>query len=72
MAIDPGVGAVAGAGINAVSGLLDGYLNRQYNEQQVNKQWSRMLDQWHRENAYNTPSAQVARMKAAGTKPPPF
>lgn len=69
MAIDPGTAYVATAGVNAATGLLDGYLNRRYNERQVDKQWSRMLDQWHRENAYNHPSAQVARMKEAGLNP---
>lgn len=39
--------------------------NRQLAEMQ--NQWN--IEQWNRENAYNTPQAQMARLKAAGLNP---
>lgn len=44
-------------------------LNRAYNLNlaKMQNQWS--IEQWNRENAYNSPQAQIARMKAAGLNP---
>lgn len=44
-------------------------LNREYNLNlaKMQNQWS--VEQWNRENAYNSPQAQIARMKAAGLNP---
>lgn len=39
----------------------------QTSEREASQQWN--LDQWNRENAYNDPSAQRARMDAAGFNP---
>lgn len=39
----------------------------QTSEREASQQWN--LDQWNRENAYNDPSAQRARMEAAGLNP---
>lgn len=44
-------------------------LNRQYNLNLAKKQNQWSIDQWNRENAYNTPSAQRQRMAAAGLNP---
>lgn len=41
--------------------------NFQTSEREASQQWN--LDQWNRENAYNDPSAQRARMDAAGFNP---
>lgn len=43
--------------------------NREFqtSEREASQQWN--LDQWNRENAYNDPSAQRARMEAAGFNP---
>jgi hypothetical protein len=43
--------------------------NREYATWQMNtqRQWS--LDDWHRQNAYNTPAAQMDRFRAAGLNP---
>lgn len=41
--------------------------NFQTSEREASQQWN--LDQWNRENAYNDPSAQRARMEAAGFNP---
>lgn len=42
---------------------------RQYNSALASRQNQWNIDQWNRENAYNTPAAQMARMKAAGLNP---
>lgn len=44
-------------------------LNRQYNLNLAKQQNQWSIDQWNRENAYNTPSAQRQRMAAAGLNP---
>lgn len=41
--------------------------NFQTSEREASQQWN--LDQWNRENEYNDPSAQRARMEAAGFNP---
>lgn len=41
--------------------------NFQTSEREASQQWN--LDQWNRENAYNDPTAQRARMEAAGFNP---
>lgn len=42
---------------------------RHYNSALAAKQNQWNIEQWRRENAYNTPAAQMARMKAAGLNP---
>lgn len=42
---------------------------RQYNSALASRQNQWNIDQWNRENVYNTPAAQMARMKAAGLNP---
>ena len=43
--------------------------NREYNLMLAQQQNAWNVEQWERENAYNDPSAQMARMKAAGINP---
>lgn len=43
--------------------------NREFNEKMMHLQNQFAVENWERENAYNTPSAQMARMKAAGVNP---
>lgn len=43
--------------------------NRQYNLMLAKQQNQWNLEQWNRENAYNDPSAQMARLKNAGLNP---
>ena len=40
-----------------------------YNKQLQDYAYSQNLEQWNRENAYNSPSAQMARFSAAGLNP---
>ena len=74
------LGSVAAAGINAwqsnqntdksiAAQQEENRKNREYNLKlaQMQNQWN--LEQWQRENEYNSPSAQMARMRAAGLNP---
>lgn len=55
------IGAAASAGSQARANNMNLQIMREQN------QWN--LEQWQRENAYNLPSAQMARLKAAGLNP---
>lgn len=63
--IGSAVGAVVGAGLNMLSTVFQ---NR-YNRKQADKEYQRNLEQWNRENEYNSPSAQMQRLKEAGLNP---
>lgn len=43
--------------------------NRQFNSAQAYLAYQRSVEQWKRENAYNTPAAQRGRLQAAGMNP---
>ncbi len=62
--ISGGASAVNSAG-NIISQLLANHQNEKLAEKQ--NQWN--LQQWQRENEYNTPANQVARLKEAGINP---
>jgi len=51
-------GATAGGGLNAIT---QGFMNRR------SRKWS--LEMWNRQNAYNTPAAQMQRFRDAGLNP---
>lgn len=70
--IEAGIGA--GAGI--VGGIVDMFGGKSANEQNFEYQQKLMnmqnafnVDMWNRQNAYNDPSAQMARLRAAGLNP---
>lgn len=44
-------------------------LNNEWSAKQVDKQIAYNYDMWQKQNAYNTPSSQVARLKQAGINP---
>lgn len=56
-------------GFNAVSQLLTNHFNRKFAAQQAKLQNQWNIDQWNRENAYNTPAAQMQRFIQAGLNP---
>lgn len=58
----PGVGTLAGAGLNAVGSALGSSIN-----QADDRSYAQQL--WNQQNAYNDPSAQVERLKKAGLNP---
>lgn len=58
-------GAVVGTGANIVSTAMTNQANERMQHQQ--NAWN--LEQWNRNNEYNSPAAQLQRMKAAGLNP---
>lgn len=74
--MDPGIGAVIGAGINAGSNVLGNILNwfsgqnaNSENRELMREQNRWALQMWQRNNEYNSPQAQMARLRAAGINP---
>lgn len=74
--IDPVTGSLLSAGIGALGGVF-GSLFGKKSQDDTNKasmelaeyQYSKNLEMWNRQNAYNTPANQVKRIKAAGLNP---
>lgn len=58
-------GAVASQGLNIISTAMTNRANERMQQQQ--NAWN--LEQWERNNAYNSPAAQMQRLKAAGLNP---
>lgn len=58
-------GAVATQGLNIISTAMTNEANERIQQQQ--NAWN--LEQWHRNNEYNSPAAQMQRLKAAGINP---
>lgn len=50
-------------------GILNGILNRRYGREMAKYAYDQELAQWNRENQYNSPSAQMERLKEAGLNP---
>lgn len=44
-------------------------MNNEFNERMMQKQMNYNTDMWNKQNEYNSPTAQVARLKAAGLNP---
>lgn len=75
-----GAAGIIGAGISAVGSLFSSgqsYKNQkkllnqqnQYNREMADLAYERDLDMWNRQNAYNSPTEQMERLKAAGLNP---
>lgn len=70
------LGAIIGGAASLAGGIagLFGQKKQQEENREYNKELARMqnqwnLEQWQRENVYNTPAAQRARLRAAGMNP---
>ena len=64
-------GAIS-AGASVLGNLFNWFQTdrqRDYEREMQDRQWQMALEQWNRENAYNMPSAQMARLRAAGINP---
>jgi len=59
----------AGQGINAFAQGKMNRKTREWNEKMYARQRADALTDWRMQNEYNTPAAQMARMKAAGLNP---
>lgn len=74
-ALAAGISATASTGAAIAGGkanrrgvkLAHDQMNWQTQEREASQQWT--LDQWNRENEYNSPAAQAARLIAAGFSP---
>lgn len=64
-----GAGAVAAAGLNALSASNLNKKNREFQYSMQQRQQDYALQNWERQNQYNLPVNQVARLKAAGLNP---
>lgn len=64
-----GIGGLASSIINPILQLITNRSNRLFAEEQakLENQWN--IEQWNRENAYNTPAAQMQRYIDAGLNP---
>ncbi|UPW41452.1 DNA pilot protein [Dipodfec virus UA23Rod_1363] len=74
------VASLIGSGISSLGGLFSSGLSyrsqkkllrqqNEYNLDMANFAYDRDLDMWNRQNVYNSPSEQMARLKAAGLNP---
>lgn len=65
-----GTGAgLLGSAINAASTARQNRLQREWNEKMYGIQRADSLADWNMQNEYNSPTAQMARLKAAGLNP---
>lgn len=76
MPIDPVTGSLVAAGIAAASqgtnAMVQGKLNRktrEWNEKMYDRQREHALADWARQNEYNSPLAQMQRLREAGLNP---
>ncbi|UYD39260.1 MAG: DNA pilot protein [Wigfec virus K19_180] len=75
--MDPITGAaLIGAGISATGSAANAYAQgkmnkktREWNEKMYAKQREDNLSQWHMQNDYNSPTAQMARLRESGLNP---
>lgn len=71
--MDPIIGAaLLSTGVNLVSGMLQSNAQEEANATNIqlareNRAWQEQM--WNKQNAYNTPAAQIERMRAAGLNP---
>lgn len=72
MALTPGqqIGVnAASSAIGGVIGLAGAALQHKYNKELAEYQYDKNLEMWEKQNAYNAPSAQRARLEDAGLNP---
>lgn len=75
-----GAGSLLTSGINAIAGAIQNKKNREHEKEMMYLEdsiadenaavaYQRQLDMWNKQNDYNDPSAQVARLRRAGLNP---
>lgn len=80
MAIDPVTIAAVGGILNTAGNMVQGRANRKHQKKMLDRQqaflkaeselaYQRSVEDWHRQNAYNSPEAQMQRLKDAGLNP---
>lgn len=68
-ALVAGAASVVGTGVNAYAQGKMNKKTRRWNEKMYGIQRADALSDWNMQNAYNSPEAQMARLKAAGLNP---
>lgn len=63
------MGAAAAAAIQGGSGIIGTSLSALYNRRAYEREHADKIQDWYRENQYNSPAAQMSRLKAAGLNP---
>ena len=63
-----GEGAI-GAGIGMIGSAISQRQNYKYSKKLMELQYQQNLDLWNKQNEYNTPTAQMQRLQAAGLNP---
>lgn len=63
-----GEGAI-GAGIGMIGSAISQRQNYKYSKKLMELQYQQNLDLWNKQNDYNTPTAQMQRLQAAGLNP---
>lgn len=61
--------ALIGAGISAASAYAQAKMNKRHQEDLMKKSNKLNVENWERENRYNSPAAQMFRLKSAGLNP---
>lgn len=56
-------------GANSIFGIASDLINRKYNRKMYEKQRADALADWNMQNEYNSPAAQMKRLKEAGLNP---
>lgn len=64
-----GIGGIVQAKINQRTALQNTNLTNLANKQMAEYSYSKDLEMWNRQNAYNSPEAQMERFKSAGLNP---
>ena len=62
-------GQITGGALNTIAGIRQNKKSRQFALDMFNLQDSTQLRNWHMQNAYNDPSAQMERLRKAGLNP---
>lgn len=65
----PGIGTAIGAGVGALGGIVGGLISNNNAKSAAATQEQYAIQNFNMQNAYNSPSAQMARLKAAGLNP---
>ena len=62
-------GAAIGSAVQTGLGFFGNLIRQKHEERMAQEQRNWNLEQWHRQNKYNSPEAQMERLKAAGLNP---
>ena len=64
-----GAGQFVGPALQAGTGIISTWMTNRANRKMAEYAYSKDLEQWHRQNEYNSPAAQMQRLEEAGLNP---